>query len=315
MSGSFFSNVRRRRLAAGYLPDGGRRGRRDLSSLSWCPRRQRGSCCTRKPPRHSRRVQPSSATSSRGQPHAYRLTLTAGDFVRITIQQQGADISATLIRPDGQRLLAVDTATRSFGRKLSWRLPTSAVCTRLRCGLFGTDDTSFASTTCTRPRLRTRIVSRRNARSSAGWSLAMSNQPSVYAQAHVDAAGGAASLPAARRSVRRGEGRDRSGRCAGIAVDARRACVCPVGRGVDPAHRRRPLESQGAPHPWHGARCCRRPRRSASRPRGIRRALSRGGRPTGRSAEPEQPGDSLWPNRRCGAGGGNLRADAAADPC
>jgi CHAT domain-containing protein/Tfp pilus assembly protein PilF len=48
------------------------------------------------------------------QSHTYRLVVTAGDFVGITVEQKGADVSATLIRPDGRTLLTVDSSREVF---------------------------------------------------------------------------------------------------------------------------------------------------------------------------------------------------------
>ena len=48
------------------------------------------------------------------QSHVYRLALSAGEFVHITIRQAGVDLSATIKRPDGATLLAVDTSREIF---------------------------------------------------------------------------------------------------------------------------------------------------------------------------------------------------------
>jgi CHAT domain-containing protein len=49
-----------------------------------------------------------------GESHTYRLSLTAGDFLKVTIEQQGIDLAATLIRPDGRELLSVDAVDDDF---------------------------------------------------------------------------------------------------------------------------------------------------------------------------------------------------------
>jgi CHAT domain-containing protein len=49
-----------------------------------------------------------------GQSHTYRLALTAGDFLRVTIEQKGIDVAASVVRPDGGRLIAVDAVDEEF---------------------------------------------------------------------------------------------------------------------------------------------------------------------------------------------------------
>ena len=51
---------------------------------------------------------------SGGQSHTYRVAVAAGDFLRITIEQKGIDIAATVVRPDGRQLIAVDAADEDF---------------------------------------------------------------------------------------------------------------------------------------------------------------------------------------------------------
>jgi CHAT domain-containing protein/tetratricopeptide (TPR) repeat protein len=49
-----------------------------------------------------------------GQSHTYRLTLRSGDYLHVTIVQQGIDVAATVIRPDGRELLSVDACDDDF---------------------------------------------------------------------------------------------------------------------------------------------------------------------------------------------------------
>ena len=51
---------------------------------------------------------------STGQSDTYRLTLATGDFIRITVEQEGIDVAATLVRPDGGDLLAVDASDDNY---------------------------------------------------------------------------------------------------------------------------------------------------------------------------------------------------------
>jgi CHAT domain-containing protein len=117
-----------------------------------------------------------------GQPHTYRLTLTAGDFVRITIQQQGADISATLIRPDGQKLLVVDTAREVFRPEavvaiadVSGVHPIEVRATRNGRYVIRLDDLRPAAVPDAGRVTAERAFER-------GWALAMGNQPSAYGE-------------------------------------------------------------------------------------------------------------------------------------
>jgi CHAT domain-containing protein/Flp pilus assembly protein TadD len=49
-----------------------------------------------------------------GESHMYRLTLAAGDFVRITVAHKGVDLGVTLVRPDGRALVALPISTNEF---------------------------------------------------------------------------------------------------------------------------------------------------------------------------------------------------------
>jgi CHAT domain-containing protein len=56
-------------------------------------------------------------TISAGQAHRYSLSLAAGDFLQITIAQQGIDLVAVLTGPDGRERLSVDTCDDDFRRE------------------------------------------------------------------------------------------------------------------------------------------------------------------------------------------------------
>src|SRR5262245_61637237 len=51
---------------------------------------------------------------SPGQSHAYRVTASAGDFMRITIAKRGVDVSADLIGPDSVKRLQADAEPNFF---------------------------------------------------------------------------------------------------------------------------------------------------------------------------------------------------------
>jgi CHAT domain-containing protein len=183
VSRSFFSNVRRRRLAAGYLLTAA------VAAVGICLHYP-GAPAAAGVVLHAQAATPLAAGAAierdivTDQPHTYRLILTAGDFVRITIQQQGADISAALIRPDGQRLLAVDTAREVFRPEIVVAIADvsgvhSVEVRAVRNGRYviRVDDLHAAAAPD-----EDRVTAERAY--ERGWSLAMSNQPSVYGQAH-----------------------------------------------------------------------------------------------------------------------------------
>src|SRR5262249_30238924 len=54
---------------------------------------------------------------SASETHAYGVSLKRGDYVQVTIGQRGMDVAATLTRPDGGTLLAVDACDDNFGEE------------------------------------------------------------------------------------------------------------------------------------------------------------------------------------------------------
>jgi tetratricopeptide (TPR) repeat protein len=118
-----------------------------------------------------------------GQPHTYRLTLAAGDFVRVTIEQKGADIAATLVRPDGRALLTVDSSLDIFRPETIVAIAdvsgvhTLSVRTS-RNGLYAirVDDLRAASASDQERVAAERAFER-------GWVLHVTNQPAAYRQA------------------------------------------------------------------------------------------------------------------------------------
>lgn len=66
--------------------------------------------------------QPLSVTMAGGETHRYRVTLGTGQYLRVVVEQQGIDVTVTLISPGGARLLEVDSPNASYGAE-----PLSAV--------------------------------------------------------------------------------------------------------------------------------------------------------------------------------------------
>src|SRR6266850_4219319 len=49
-----------------------------------------------------------------GRSHVYRIDLEPGQFLSLTIQQQGIDVAASLLRPDGTELVSTDAFNDDF---------------------------------------------------------------------------------------------------------------------------------------------------------------------------------------------------------
>src|SRR5438093_979914 len=49
-----------------------------------------------------------------GRSHVYRIELEPGQFLSLAIQQQGIDIAASLLRPDGTELVSTDAFNDDF---------------------------------------------------------------------------------------------------------------------------------------------------------------------------------------------------------
>jgi CHAT domain-containing protein len=50
-----------------------------------------------------------SAAIARGESHSYPITLAAGEYVRVVVEQQGVDLTVRVFHPDGRELAAVDS--------------------------------------------------------------------------------------------------------------------------------------------------------------------------------------------------------------
>lgn len=63
-----------------------------------------------------------------GQSHAYRLTLSAGQYLHVVVEQRGIDVVVTLFGPAGQKLLEVDSPNGTEGPEpLRWIVETAGL--------------------------------------------------------------------------------------------------------------------------------------------------------------------------------------------
>lgn len=183
MPGLFFSNVRQRRLVAAYLLTAA------VAGVAICLH----SPLTASALATALGTQEAATPLSLGvgieraivvgEPHHYRVMLTTGDFVRITIQQKGADIAATVVRPDGQKLLTVDTAKELFRQETivviaeaSGLHPIQLQAARNGRYLIRVDDLR-AATTADQDRVAAERAYER------GWAVYGANQAAAYPQA------------------------------------------------------------------------------------------------------------------------------------
>jgi CHAT domain-containing protein/uncharacterized protein HemY len=78
---------------------------------------------TQEPPRRMRDAKelilsvPVSAPIEHGESHSYRITMAAGQYVRVVVQQQGNDLAVTIFHPDGRELAEVDSAHGQEGHE------------------------------------------------------------------------------------------------------------------------------------------------------------------------------------------------------
>lgn len=50
-----------------------------------------------------------------GQSHAYQLTLSAGQYLHVVVEQRGIDVVVTLFGPDGKKLIEIDSPNGTEG--------------------------------------------------------------------------------------------------------------------------------------------------------------------------------------------------------
>src|SRR5262249_36297656 len=59
--------------------------------------------------------QPVQARIAGGQSHSYKIRLEVGQFAHIVVDQQGIDVTVTLLAPDGRSMAEMDSPNLAFG--------------------------------------------------------------------------------------------------------------------------------------------------------------------------------------------------------
>ena len=57
-----------------------------------------------------------------GQSHAYQITLSAGQFMKVIIEQRGIDVVVGLLGPDAKQVMEFDSEIRSQGQETVWQV-------------------------------------------------------------------------------------------------------------------------------------------------------------------------------------------------
>src|SRR5687768_7553419 len=52
-----------------------------------------------------------------GQSHSYQLTLTADQYVLVTVEQRGISVAVQLLGPDNKQIIEFDTEARDYGQR------------------------------------------------------------------------------------------------------------------------------------------------------------------------------------------------------
>ncbi len=197
---------------------------------------------------------------STGQVHTYQLTLARGDFVRLTIEQEGIDVAAALVRPDGSEVVAVDAMDDEFRPEL----------------IVAIADVEGIYTATTRPS-HDGAQGRYGIRLEAPRPAVASDQTLIHAEAAFAKGrkyrdvNDAATWPQAGRSIGRDESPDRGRGYGKLRVAAGGRCRGRAGRAAGQRDRRSAGDGAGA----KGRRQYSRPPRR-SRPGGaVRRAIGR----------------------------------------
>src|SRR5215475_9211793 len=66
-----------------------------------------------------------------GQSHAYQITLSAGQFMKVIVEQRGIDVVVGLLGPDARQIMEFDSAIRSQGQETVWQVAEAAGSYRL----------------------------------------------------------------------------------------------------------------------------------------------------------------------------------------
>src|SRR6266508_3123519 len=57
-----------------------------------------------------------------GQSHAYQITLSAGQFMKVIVEQRGIDVVVGLLGPDDKQIMEFDSEIRSQGQETVWQV-------------------------------------------------------------------------------------------------------------------------------------------------------------------------------------------------
>jgi hypothetical protein len=57
-----------------------------------------------------------------GQSHAYQITLSAGQFMKVIVEQRGIDVVVGLLGPDAKQIMEFDSEIRSRGQETVWQV-------------------------------------------------------------------------------------------------------------------------------------------------------------------------------------------------
>src|SRR5215510_3483682 len=57
-----------------------------------------------------------------GQGHDYRITLSAGQFMKVIVDQRGIDVVVGLLGPDAKQIMEFDSEIRSQGQETVWQV-------------------------------------------------------------------------------------------------------------------------------------------------------------------------------------------------
>src|SRR5215475_14056908 len=57
-----------------------------------------------------------------GQGHDYRITLSAGQFMKVIVEQRGIDVVVGLLGPDAKQIMEFDSEIRSQGQETVWQV-------------------------------------------------------------------------------------------------------------------------------------------------------------------------------------------------
>ena len=74
-----------------------------------------------------------------GQSHSYRIVLTAGQYLRVVVDQRGIDVIATMFGPEGKQIMEVDSPNGDKGPEIVTMISLSNATYRLHVRSFEKD--------------------------------------------------------------------------------------------------------------------------------------------------------------------------------